>query len=182
MFSACPKHRLQAPLLGNVRKAVKKARLQGPTSITEKIELKGECCRGLMPGSHSGVDTHTRSQKNQVGSREPFNTISAPVWSVRAPSLQGLSNSEPVHTLLQTLRTDVLLWKCFPPDFHVFQLSRIVPHIVSTDWKQSQTLKSKLFWNFSSTFYFYFFSVIRLIPADRCSKSFFFTKKWPVSY
>ena len=78
MFSACPKYSLQTPLL-MCAKLVKTRVSRGLTK--EKIELKGgNVVIGLKPGSHSGVEALKRKKKeNQVGSREPFNTISAPV-------------------------------------------------------------------------------------------------------
>ena len=84
---------------GNVRKAVKKPRLSGPTAITEKIELRrGECWIGLKPGSNSGVEarTHTGAHthahthtQNQVESREPFNTHLRPRLKRQSTSSPG---------------------------------------------------------------------------------------------
>ena len=75
---------------GNVRKAVKKPRLSGPTAITEKIELRrGECWIGLKPGSNSGVEArthtgahthaHTHTHKIRLSLGNLLIPISAPV-------------------------------------------------------------------------------------------------------
>lgn len=80
--------------------------------------------------SQWGRVTHTRrkkrkkEKKSRLGLANFLMPSPPPVWSVRAPALLGFSSAQPVLTLLQTLRTDVLLWKLFKPDFDVFQRSR----------------------------------------------------------
>lgn len=75
MFSACPEHRLQTPLVMCV-KLFEKRVSRGPTEITKKIELKVEVevvvvgkggWIGLKQASHSGVETHTHSLTEKSG-------------------------------------------------------------------------------------------------------------------
>lgn len=148
MFSPCPKYRLQTPLVMCV-KLLKTASLGAQLDCGGKktSDWRGECRIGLKPGSHSGVELHAHThtkKKIRLGLGNLLIPISAPVWSVRAPALQGLSSTEPVHTLLQTLRTDVLLWKYSTLDFDVFQRRHIAHNIFFADWKQAQTCLSNL--------------------------------------
>lgn len=81
-------HDTYADPAGNVRKTVK-VRLDGRKSSWGV----GGCWIRLKtsPRVHARTHIHKHSQD---GSREPFNThLSAPVWSVRAEPLQGLSNT-----------------------------------------------------------------------------------------
>lgn len=145
MFSPCPKYRPQlisATLL-------KTESLGAHFDCGENRIAAGMLDRVKAWKSQWGRVTHTH--KIRLGLGNLLIPISAPVWSVRAPALQGLSNTEPVHPLLQTLRADVVLWKYSALDFDVFQLRLIIPNrYFFTGWNQSQTWVESLWSKLSS--------------------------------
>lgn len=91
MFSACPKYTLRTPLVMCV-KLLKTASLGAQLDYGEN-RIEGEEYKiGLKPGSHSGVEVHTHTHtriKNQVGSREPFNTHLRPRLKRQSTSSPG---------------------------------------------------------------------------------------------
>lgn len=109
---------------------------------------------GRVTHTHFHTNTRRKGEKNRLGPGNFLIPISAPVWSVRAPALLGLSNAEPVHMLLQTLRTDVLPWKYSALDFEVFQLSRVVLNLLEAVPESFGRLRNQNFLKLCDPFFF----------------------------
>ena len=108
--------------VGNVRKTVE-VRLDGGKPNWGV----GGCWKRLKTSARAQTRTHTHTH-SQVCSREPFNTnLPAPVWSVRAEPLQGLSNTASPLAPPKLNARLALLWNYFTLDSA--STRRIVPNI-----------------------------------------------------